>query len=193
MLIICVFWTPWEMCFNISHPASDAFNWIIDSVFLLDMIVIFFSAFTTEDFEIFDDHCTIALIYLKSWFAVDLLSIIPFQFMIPSPEGDAEQSTSSSLSFVRIIKLQRLSKILKLLKLSRVVKFFKNTKYMHNISKTMMQKGIATERFGLFVLVFFLGFHLCNCFWLWTAMFFEDSYEVTWISFFGYSENSMAS
>ena len=45
VLIACVFWTPWEMCFNISHPASEAFNWIIDTIFLCDMIVVFFSAF----------------------------------------------------------------------------------------------------------------------------------------------------
>lgn len=67
--------------------------------------------------------------------------------------------------------------MLKILKLFRVVKFFKNSKYMHNISKTMMQTGIATERLGFFVLICMLGFHLCNCFWLWTAMFFADSYE----------------
>lgn len=190
VLVLCVFWTPWEMAFNIEHPASTVFNWIVDVLFLIDMIIVFFSAFTTEDFEVIDDHATIACIYIKGWFWIDLLAILPFRYMMPRPvDGGA---TSSNFAFVRIIKLQRLSKLFKILKLFRVVKFFKNSKYMHNISKSVMQAGIATERMILFMLVCFFGFHLCNCLWLWSAMFFEDSYEHTWISFFEYEEISMA-
>ena len=64
LLIACVFWTPWEMCFNIENVASGIFNWTVDSIFLTDMIVIFLTAHTTEDFEVIDDHPTIACIYL---------------------------------------------------------------------------------------------------------------------------------
>ena len=78
MLIACVFWTPWEMCFNIENVASGIFNWSVDSIFLSDMIIIFLTAHTTEDFEVIDDHPTIACIYLQSWFWIDLLAIIPF-------------------------------------------------------------------------------------------------------------------
>lgn len=56
MLVISCFWTPWEMCFNIEHNFSKALNAVIDTVFIIDMISIFFSAHTTEDFEIIDDH-----------------------------------------------------------------------------------------------------------------------------------------
>lgn len=84
LLMICVFWTPWEMCFNIEHRVADAFNWIVDAIFLLDMTIIFMSAHTTEDFEVIDDHATIAIIYLKSWFWIDLLAILPFKYMMPN-------------------------------------------------------------------------------------------------------------
>lgn len=68
-----------------------------------------------------------------------------------------------------------------MMKLVRVVKFFKNSKYIHNISKSMMKTSIATERLVFFGLVLVLGFHLCNCMWLWCAFFFYDSFETTWI------------
>lgn len=70
-----------------------------------------------------------------------------------------------------------MSKLLKILKLFRVVKFFNNSKYIHNISRTVMRSSIASERLIFFGLICILGFHFNNCLWLWCAMFFEDSYE----------------
>lgn len=92
--------------------------------------------------------------------------------MIPSEdEGPGE------LGVVRIFRLNKLSKLFRMMKLVRVVKFFKNTKYIHNISKSVMKTSIATERLVFFVLVLILGFHLCNCMWLWVALFFYDSFD----------------
>lgn len=50
MLVISCFWTPWEMSFNIEHTYSKFLNWTIDSAFITDMVITFFSAHTTDDF-----------------------------------------------------------------------------------------------------------------------------------------------
>ena len=65
-----------------------------------------------------------------------------------------------------------------MIKLVRFVKFFNN---FHHVSKSVMKTTVATERLIFFVLVLVLGFHLCNCLWVWVAIFFHDSFETTWI------------
>ena len=46
--------------------------------FFIDIIIIFNTALTTEDFETIDDHKQIAIHYLKGWFWIDLIAIFPF-------------------------------------------------------------------------------------------------------------------
>ena len=65
--------------------------------------------------------------------------------------------------------------------------FFKR-KAHERISKSAAQAGIATERLTFFVLVIFLGFHLCNCLWLWSANFFGSVYETNWLKENGYEQ-----
>lgn len=193
-LISCCFWTPWELCFDVDTRAATIFNWSIDVIFLLDMIVTFFSAYSNEDYEVITDHKEIAFNYLTGNFWIDLLAILPFQNMIGAfKEADENDGGSSSetgsLGFVRILRLNRLSKFVKLLKIFRVIKFFKKKTHEH-ISKSVARAGFATERLAFFVLVTILGFHLCNCLWLWSATFFDVWYEDTWLLVGGYEELS---
>lgn len=51
-------------------------------MFLLDMIIIFNSAYYDEEMEIVDNRKAIAKAYLNGWFSVDLLAIIPFSEMM---------------------------------------------------------------------------------------------------------------
>ncbi len=100
-----------------------------------------------------------------------------------------EDSGSDSLAFVRIMRLNRLSKMFKMLKLFRLVKFLKSN-YINKVTKSVMQATMATERLTFFILVTVLGFHLCNCMWLWCAMFFGEWYETTWITTGGWEEET---
>ena len=54
------------------------FNAIVDILFFIDMIVIFNTAITTDEFETIEDHKSIAVYYLSGWFLIDLVSILPF-------------------------------------------------------------------------------------------------------------------
>lgn len=83
------------------------------------MLVIFNSAYITEDFETEDDRKTIAVNYLSSWFIIDLLAILPLQEMTSSSEFKVS-------NVLRVLRLGRLSKILKLMKLMRTLRFLKN-------------------------------------------------------------------
>ena len=78
VLILTCFLTPIHICFNDDSVGTTVLNYCIDFLFLIDMIFTFMSAYHTDDFELIDDHKTIAISYLSGWFLIDLLAIIPF-------------------------------------------------------------------------------------------------------------------
>ena len=83
ILIYSCFITPLILCFNFDSATMEASNIIIDLLFLTDMIVIFNTAITNDDFETIDDHKSIAFAYLTGWFWIDLVAILPFEYMVP--------------------------------------------------------------------------------------------------------------
>ena len=88
MAIVLVFTcvvTPVHICFGEGGLSWKISNFIVDGLFLVDITLIFLTAISTEDFVIIDDHKEIACEYLKGWFFIDLLAIIPFAEMMPSP------------------------------------------------------------------------------------------------------------
>ena len=79
LLIACIT-TPIELAFEIdSENTTDSIlSYFIDLMFMIDIILIFFTAFYDEEMETVTDRKTIAKTYLKGWFILDLLAVIPF-------------------------------------------------------------------------------------------------------------------
>ena len=50
----------------------------IDAFFLIDILINFNTAYYRDDFEIETSRKAIAYNYLKGWFIVDVVSILPF-------------------------------------------------------------------------------------------------------------------
>ena len=74
---------PLNMAFD--EAFGDDWDWVlavIDLIFFTDVIVIFNTAFEDEDYRIIDDRKTIAISYLKNWFFIDIIAIIPFDLII---------------------------------------------------------------------------------------------------------------
>ena len=71
-------------------------NIVIDVFFLIDLILTFLTAYHTDDFETEDDYKVIAYNYLTGWFLIDLLAIIPFQYMMKTNTTESELSNSES-------------------------------------------------------------------------------------------------
>jgi len=116
LLISCLL-TP----FNIAFIEVEPFGWVvvnfvIDACFLVDIMVIFNSAFYDEEFVIVEDRKMIAKEYVTSWFLVDLLAILPFDYFL-------QQDSYSEL--VRLTRIGRMSKLIKMTRLLRILKIVK--------------------------------------------------------------------
>jgi hypothetical protein len=68
------------------------------------------------------DRKKIAISYLNGWFIIDLLSIMPFEFLLKLWNGDAENANINGiLRVARIGKLYRLIKLTKLLRVGKMI------------------------------------------------------------------------
>lgn len=146
-------------------------NWIIDLLFLFDIIVNFNAATYDDDFELISDRKTIMKNYFFGWFTIDLLSILPFELMISS-KGEAT-------NMVRLSRIGRLQKITKLLKLARLLKFAKSSS-LELFDRILEYLQLSAAFTWLFLFVFgFCGVtHIVACFWIIIGLF--DSEDLSW-------------
>ena len=83
ILVCSCFLIPYEIAFPDNKDGSrDMVKMVLDKIFdvffFIDVILTFYSAVITEDYNIIDDRKEIAINYLKGWFTLDILSCIPY-------------------------------------------------------------------------------------------------------------------
>lgn len=79
LLVSCIM-TPLDIAFQGDDvpTASFVFNTVIDVLFGIDVIVIFNTAYYNQDVDLIDSRRIISINYIKGWFTIDMLAIIPF-------------------------------------------------------------------------------------------------------------------
>ena len=78
MLLIwtCII-TPLEISFRFEHYWFKINKYVVDCLFLVDVVVTFFTGYIDEEFALVDDHSIIAYDYLRGWFFIDIIAIVP--------------------------------------------------------------------------------------------------------------------
>lgn len=158
LLFVC-FITPYRIAFT----ESDELEWIIidcliDLLFLTDLILTFFMAYYDEKtYDLVDDRKKIACRYLRFWFIIDLLAVIPISLFL---------NTNDYNSGARLLKLPRLYRLVKMTRLVRMLKIVKErsklTKYLSDILKI----GAGFERLLFFILISLVSIHCISCVWI---------------------------
>lgn len=86
--------------FHSANSAPKIAGYVVDAFFLLDIFVNFLTSYpesATED--IVTNHRRIAIHYLKTWFTVDFIAVIPFDWLV-----DGIRPESEDVSINRILK-----------------------------------------------------------------------------------------
>jgi hypothetical protein len=117
----------------------------------------------------------IAKNYVKTWFVIDCIAIIPFDLLLDSTIfGDA-------------FKGMRAAKLYKLMKLTRLMRILKVIKDKNKLQKAVTQSlgvGVAFERLSFFILIFVILQHISTCCWILVAK-MQDEDEENWIWIYG--------
>lgn len=113
--------TPYEVALlDTSFDPLFVVNRLIDSVFVVDMILqcLVEKTIQTPDGTItINTHKELAKGYLRGWFVIDFVSILPFD-LVGFLSGSAE---ISKMKTIRLLRLARLLKLLRILRASRII------------------------------------------------------------------------
>ena len=161
LLISCLI-TPFRIAFGeIEDPIGwTIINFTIDGCFLIDIIIIFNSAFYDEEFMIVEDRRKIAMDYLQSWFVIDLLAIIPFDYFVMA---------NNYGEIVRIARIGRISKLIKMTRLLRILKIVRQRSQLLKYLNELLKIGLGFERLFFFMIIFFILCHIITCLWVLAA------------------------
>ena len=128
VLLLTCFITPYRIAYGSVYDEPWGWQFIsytIDFLFLVDIGVIFNSAFYNDEFLIVEDRKIIAKAYLHSWFVVDLCAIIPFNVIIQAGDDVSATKNSNYEDFLRLARFGRMYKLIKIIRLLRVLKIIK--------------------------------------------------------------------
>jgi hypothetical protein len=144
--------TPYEVSF-LETKINPLFvvNRIVDLGFICDMIAQFFRSYTDENGKNILKHRKIADRYLRSWFGIDFISVLPYDMVgYAFDNGDVSQ-----LKLLRIVRLLRLLKLLRLIKAGHILMRYES------------QLGISFAMLALikFIVILLTISHWCACAW----------------------------
>lgn len=174
--------TPYEIAF-IDKTKDTWSDFFLDAFLWLDIVITFFSAYTDSEENLVKNHKKIIITYLKTWFIVDLVSVLPIN-----------QMTSTSFAYNKITRISRLPKLYRLVKLTKLLRMTRMTAKgnVNKVTKFFLEKlkiNANIERLIFFVLTFLLLNHLCACFWYFMAK-LEDLSPDSWVVRLGYVDSS---
>jgi hypothetical protein len=112
-----------------------------------------------------DDRKEIAKIYLKTWFTIDFISIVPFDFLMELLASESSANNNVN-GIMRMTKVGKLYKLVKITRLIRMIKVMKSKKKIVKKMGSVMQTGAAFERLMYFLLLLFLIVHFIGCLWI---------------------------
>jgi len=163
---------PFKICFieDGEYPLWDFTDYIVDSIFAIDIILTFFIPITKKELIIYS-HLKIALHYLKLWFWVDIISIFPVELVFTTI------GSKNYTYLVRISKFPRLYKFLRGAKLLRTIKMKKKGK-KSVIAKFITYLISSKHLFLQIIPIYLIGLvlaHLFACLWYFLASNSESS------------------
>jgi len=186
-LVFTAFVTPFEIGFT--DPAATwavaktnplfIVNRCVDCLFIMDLLVSFLRQFRDSSGNIKRDVITIARYYLRGWFTVDFISVIPFDVITLEEVGLIKPSAGSRLKVLRLIRLLRLMKLIKILRASKTFEEW----------ETSMRIDYSMLNLAFYVTMIMVFSHWIACTWALTGRMHEaEKYDddgqsdVDWIT-----------
>lgn len=126
-LVFTTFVTPFEVGMNLETKVDGLFivNQIVNSFFIIDIFVQFFLPTKGKDGELMRKHKAIACKYLKGWFGLDVVSVLPLDVLQVS--GVLSGGNPSLVRGFRLLRILRLIKLIRIVRASRIVTRWENS------------------------------------------------------------------
>lgn len=160
-----IIFLPYRLVFSPNTHINVWFEEVMNYLFIIDIFFNFFQGYYNSKGEIILDQKTVIYHYLTSYFILDLLSVIPFKYLI----------NSNANIFLRVLKLPRLIKIFKIFSLMKLEKELIGSKYAYYLR-------INGGFIQLIILIFMTLLYLHLAAVIWSAIGYNQSdIPFTWI------------
>ena len=179
---ILVFYIFFVLPIRISFSSSSHFLWetidiFIDITFFVDLILKFFTPIY-KGYELICDRKIIILTYLKTYFIIDLISIIPLRYIVVN--YPLAKHSNKFLRFYRVFEVKKT--------LFRISQRKSNPLLVKWIIKLISVKSVTFNTlFPTFFLIFLVS-HLASCLWHYFSFF--SKYQDTWLDRQQYRDRS---
>ena len=135
---------------------------IIEFFFIMDVISNFLTSYKDKEDNMITQIIKIIQRYLKTWFFIDLLYIIPIEFI--------------SFFFLD----HRGFFFFNWLKMLKISRFFKDQTNGRFLNKIVLSRNFKLNSLLYFLIIFFIIAHICSCFFIFLAKTSTD--EINWIN-----------
>mmetsp|Transcript_51424 Transcript_51424/g.111931 ORF Transcript_51424/g.111931 Transcript_51424/m.111931 type:complete len:995 (+) Transcript_51424:117-3101(+) len=159
LVLVSVYLVPMQIAFDFTSTFWVVLGWCFDAAFSLDVVLNFFTTYDHDGVTVFQFK-RIAINYLRSWFVIDVVSVIPIDQLV----------SGGNSSVGRLNKLIRLVRMFKLL---RVFRLYRLTK-AGAISRFLDRASPSTLRLAMVVVITFTVLHILACFY-WMIV------EIEWV------------
>eukprot|EP00928_Gymnodinium_smaydae_P026516 TRINITY_DN20797_c0_g1_i1.p1 TRINITY_DN20797_c0_g1~~TRINITY_DN20797_c0_g1_i1.p1 ORF type:complete len:680 (-),score=110.74 TRINITY_DN20797_c0_g1_i1:355-2394(-) len=146
---------------------------VVDAIFFTDMVLQFFLMYPVQNCRGAEmEHHPKEIIkhYLRTWFVIDFITIIPFDILTMALDVDG-------MSQIKSIKILRLLRLLKLIRILKTSKIFRR-----------MEIGVSFpyQKFALakFLVILILVCHWQSCVWAMTLGMAPDESSPRWVDSF---------
>jgi hypothetical protein len=124
-LIYISLFVPYRVCFK-DPPAPwrwDFFvDMFIDGFFVVDVVLGFVTGFEkNSDGKTEIDPRKVRRHYLTGWFTLDLLSILPLNYIMMATGTDEDETRGTNSGAVRVLRFAKLLKLLRLVRMKRIL------------------------------------------------------------------------
>ena len=107
------------------------------------------------------DHKKIAKRYLKTWFFIDFIAVIDFEWILKTFLAEGGFG-----SINKVAKIARFYRSIKLFRLLKMTKLAKERKNLHSSIQDHLVISVAVERILFFTVCFILFMHTLACLWI---------------------------
>ena len=106
------------------EPGWIAFNCLSDFLFIVDIVLNFWTGTITRNNTVILDLKVIRKLYLKRWLVIDIVSVFPFDYIAMgiTHSLDVQELLRASRA-LRMLRLVKLLSLLRLLKLARFLRY----------------------------------------------------------------------
>ncbi|KAG9410489.1 hypothetical protein AC1031_018529 [Aphanomyces cochlioides] len=152
---------PYVLAFTTSdtNPLDDSVSLVTSAIFLLDIVLNFFTAIADPEKGLITNRREIAIRYLRGWFLLDIISAIPIDAIVYLSSG----LNSNNVKFIGVFKTTRLPRLARILSLARILQFLR---VPHEWRHWLLYSRYAhLIRLCAIVTAFAYMIHLMSCVW----------------------------